>query len=190
MKAVLKKSWMSLLYHGVLCMLTCLPLLALNDVNLLVQVLGIFGFMSGVTLVAGALYSRKEDENWPFILQTGMLQLILACVALFSPGDTGLRLLMLTGTSAIVIGVSAFIASFKLQQESINNTWLIVSGIASVLFGGWIVFFPVESLVDRSWHIAAYLLVTGTSYVLLTYKVWKLEKEILIHLYEFESQSI
>ena len=187
MKVVIKISWRSLLCYGTLCALCGLLLPVVNNTA---DVLGVFSLLSGFVLLTGAIYSGKEEGNRWFILQTGTLQLVLAVVAFASPGSEGLKLVLLAGTCAIVTAISAFIASARLRQEYINDSPLIISGVASLLFGCWMVFFPGEGLADRKWHIGIYLLFTGLTHLLLIYKVWKLEKEIIIHLYEFESQSV
>lgn len=187
MKVIIKISWRSLLYYGTLCAMCGLVLPVVNNA---VTVLGIFALLSGCVLLAGAIYSAKDDGNRWFILQTGTLQLVLAAVAFGAPGSDGVKLLLLAGICAIVTGISALIASARLRQEYIGQGPLILSGIASLLFGCWMVFFPGHGLAARKWHIGIYLLFTGLTHVFLIYKVWKLEKEIIIHLYEFESQSV
>ena len=187
MKVVIKISWRSLLCYGTLCALCGLVIPVVNNT---VSVLGIFALLSGFVLVAGAIYSGRDEGNRWFILQTGTLQLVLAAVAFSSPGSDGLKLLLLAGSCAIVTGISAFIASARLRQQYINESPLIASGVISLLFGCWMIFFPGAGVADRKWHIGIYLLITGFTHLLLIYKVWKLEKEIIIHLYEFESQSV
>jgi uncharacterized membrane protein HdeD (DUF308 family) len=180
MRGVLKKAWLSLLFQGALNLVSGVLVFIMKSITILAltQLLGVFSLCSGLVLLAGAFYSRKDDEHWWFLLQSGILQVVLSILFFTALDETGLKLILLIGICAIVIGVSAIVASLRLREEMANENSLIIIGIISILFGSWMVFYPGDGLLDRRWHVAAYLSFSGVATLYLAYRVWKLGREM------------
>lgn len=142
------------------------------------QLLGIFAAFSSIVLLAGALYSRRENSHWWFLLESGISQFVIAILLLATVGKNSFRLTLLIGVCSIVMGISAFLVSLRIRQELIDESSLLVIGIVCVLFGCWMVFSPGETLPDRKWHVAAYLVLSGLATLYLSYKLWQPEKDM------------
>ena len=180
MKGVFKKAWLALLLYALLTLICGILLCIMNDLTLIsiMQLLGVFALLSGLILLAGALFSRSQDEHWWFLLQLGILQMIMAMLFFTSLDTTGLKLLLLIGICAIVVGSSELVAAVRLREELTNEVSLLVNGIASIVFGCWMVFFPGEGLLGRKLHVAIYMSFCGLTLLILAYRIWRLEKEM------------
>jgi uncharacterized membrane protein HdeD (DUF308 family) len=190
MRAVLKKAWLSLLFHGALNLLLGVLLCILQGltVSSIAQLLGVFAFASGLVLLMGAFNGRHTDENWWFPLQSGLLQVVLAIVFFTSGDSTGLRVLSMIGICAIVIGISCIVAMLRLREELMNESALLISGAVSILFGCWMVFFPGEGLIDRKFHLGAYFFSYGLAIIYLSYEIWKLGRDMNTRIKDFEQE--
>jgi uncharacterized membrane protein HdeD (DUF308 family) len=190
MRAVLKRAWLSLLFHGSLNLLLGVVLSIIQGltVSSIAQLLGVFAFASGLVLLMGAFNSRHTDESWWFLLQSGLLQVVLAILFFTSQDNTGLRVLSMIGICAIVIGISCIVAMLRLREELMNESSLLISGAVSILFGCWMVFFPGEGLIDRKFHLGAYFFFYGVSMVYLSYEIWKLGKDMNTRIKDFEEE--
>jgi uncharacterized membrane protein HdeD (DUF308 family) len=62
---------------------------------------------------------------------------------------------------AILTGLVEIIAAIRLREEITNEIWLGLSGIISIIFGGFVVFFPGEGAVAVSWLIGLYAIFFG-----------------------------
>src|SRR5258705_8213376 len=130
MKGVFKKAWLSLLLYGLLTLICGVLLCIMEDLTVIsiMQLLGVFALLSGLILLAGAFYSRTQDEHWWFLLQLGILQTIMAILFFTSLDTTGLKLLLLIGICAIVVGSSELVAAVRLREELTNEVSLLVNG--------------------------------------------------------------
>jgi uncharacterized membrane protein HdeD (DUF308 family) len=53
------------------------------------------------------------------------------------------------------------IAAIQLRSHVTNEFWLIIAGIASILFSGLMVWFPLAGALALVWLISAYAIVFG-----------------------------
>ena len=62
---------------------------------------------------------------------------------------------------ALVTGILEVVAAFRLRRAIQNEWWLVLSGIASLVFGILLVVSPGAGALALIWLIAAYAIVFG-----------------------------
>ena len=122
---------------------------------------------------------NQMTHNWWLVVLRGLLAIIFAVLAFFSPVVAGLVLISLFGAYAFVDGIFAFAAGIANRRQ--NNRWwlLILEGILGVLVGIIIFYRPGISAfflgLFLTYWIAAWAVVTG---VLEIAAAFRLRQEI------------
>ena len=84
---------------------------------------------------------------------------------------TALVLVYVIGMWAIVTGVLEVVEAIQLRQV-IDNEWLLfLGGLASVLFGGIMLFAPGAGALAMIWLIASYAVVFGVLLIALGFRL-------------------
>jgi len=88
-----------------------------------------------------------------------------------SPGLTALVLVLVMGANALVTGVLDIATAIWLRQRMGGEWLLILSGIASVVFGVLVFLFPGAGALALVWLISVHAIVTGTLLLALAFRV-------------------
>jgi uncharacterized membrane protein HdeD (DUF308 family) len=176
---IIQKWWVFLLrglaaiLFGVLAMvwpqLTLLTLVILFGAFLLVE--GIFSVIAGVT-------SRKQNYYWWTLLFTGLLEIAIGLLTLLWPNVTGIILLYLIGSWAVIIGIMDIILAIQIRREIKNEWLLIIDGVFSVVIGLLLFIFPSASAVALAWLIGLFAIFLGIVFIILAFRLRKLAGEI------------
>lgn len=132
----------------------------------LVVLFGFYAIVDGITNL-GIGFSREGREGrWAHFLQGGAG--IAAGVLAFTwPNVTGLALVWLIAAWAIVTGVLAIAAAFRLRRV-ISGEWLLgLSGVLSILFGLYVFARPLVGAVGIAWALGAYAMAVGITLISL-----------------------
>lgn len=176
LSAALAKNWWLLLLRGVVAILFAVLTWAQPGITLaaLVLVFGAFALVDGVLGIWMAFSHRKTNPQWWVLLLWGIVSVVVGIMTFMAPGITGLVLLMYIAAWAIVTGVLQIIAAIRLRAE-IEGEWLMgLSGLASVVFGGLLIWRPGAGALAVAWMIAAYAFIYGVLMVLLSFRVRRL----------------
>jgi uncharacterized membrane protein HdeD (DUF308 family) len=117
----------------------------------------------------------RVTQHWWILLLRGALALILGILAITLPGVTAVALALLFGFYALIDGILAIAASLRMSHSGKPWGWLLVEGIAGVIFGIGALVFPGISLLVLVVLIAAWALVTGITAITTA---WQLRKMI------------
>ena len=135
-------------------------------------------------------------RNWWMLLIRGIVAVVFGILALvWPPGITFLALTILFGAYALVDGVVALAVLLFLigawaivtgifeivqaveMRRAIANEWLLLlSGVASVIFGVLIFFFPAAGLVAVVWLVAIYAIIFGVMLIGLSLRLRQLHE--------------
>jgi uncharacterized membrane protein HdeD (DUF308 family) len=144
----------------------------------LVLLYGAYALIEGVLAVASALVGQRGGAFPWGLLLAGLAGVAVGIVTFLSPGLTALALLYLIAAWAIVRGVFEIVAAFHLRKE-IENEWLLgLSGLVSVILGGFLLAAPGAGALAVLWWIGAFSIVFGILTIILGFRLKGLKDRI------------
>jgi uncharacterized membrane protein HdeD (DUF308 family) len=164
MNETLLQSWWMLAIRGVIAI--AFGVLAVTWPGLtvlwLVALFAAFALLGGAVWVYGALKNRRNDENWWVFLMLGLVSLGAGIIAMIHPTLTAFVLILLIGAHALVTGVLDIVVAVRVRKFIRGELLLVLSGIASILFGVIVFMYPLTAgVLAVVWLISAYAVVTG-----------------------------
>jgi uncharacterized membrane protein HdeD (DUF308 family) len=114
-------------------------------------------------------------RHWWIVLIRGIFAVLLGCIALAVPAVTALALALLFGAYALVDGLVAIVASFRMSGSGATRGWLAAEGVLGVLFGIAALTFPGITLLLLVYIVAGWAIVTGVTAISTA---WRVRKEI------------
>jgi uncharacterized membrane protein HdeD (DUF308 family) len=136
----------------------------------LVLLFGAYSMADGILGVWTAVAERKEREHWGLLLLEGLLGIGVGILTFLVPGITALALVFYIAIWAIATGVLEIVAAIRLRKEIEGEWLLILSGLASVVFGVILMAQPGVGALAVLWLIATYAVVFGVLLVILAFK--------------------
>jgi uncharacterized membrane protein HdeD (DUF308 family) len=138
-------------------------------ISVLVLIWGAFALVDGIlTGIAG--FQAQGGTRWALLFE-GLVGIAAGVLTFVWPGLTALVLLYIIAAWALVTGVLEIIAAIRLRQV-IDNEWMMVlSGVASVLFGIALVVNPTVGALAVAWLIGAYAIVIGVLMLVLAFRL-------------------
>jgi uncharacterized membrane protein HdeD (DUF308 family) len=128
-----------------------------------------------VALIRGDEAARSHGWAVGFMGVTGI---VAGIATFFWPGLTALSLLYLVAFWAIAMGTLQVITAIQLRREIDGEFWMVLGGIASVIFGIYLVVFPGEGLLSLVWLVGIWAIVFGVSSLGLANKLRKADKAL------------
>ena len=123
-------------------------------------VFGAYALASGVVGLFYAFTADADGERGWLIL-SGLLGIAVGIVVLVWPSISALALLYVIGAYAVALGIIAVVGAFWLPIDGGDTALMILSGLVSILFGIVIFAQPGDGALVTLALIAAFLLVTG-----------------------------
>src|SRR5258708_37177945 len=167
------RHWWSLVLRGILAVIFGILVIALPGLALtsLVLLIGAYMFVDGILAIAGSLTHREQYQHWWLTLIEGIIGVIAGIIAFIYPGLTALTILIVIGVWAIFTAIFDIIAPIPLR-EVIHDEWLLlISGILSILFGLFVLFFPGTGALAILGIIAAYAIIFGVLLIILGFRL-------------------
>jgi uncharacterized membrane protein HdeD (DUF308 family) len=144
----------------------------------LVLLFGALALVDGLFALIAAIAGRREDEGWWLGLVRGVLGIGIGVLTFRNPAITALALVLYIAAWALASGVLEIAAAIRLRKE-IEGEWLLaLSGVASILFAGLILWAPGPGALALLWWIAAWAIVVGVLLVLEAFKLRGLRGQI------------
>ena len=172
MASMLYGAWWVLLLRGLVAILFGILAWTRPGITLATLVLfwGAYVFVDGLLGVGTALAGGKAQEHRWLLALWGLLGIWVGVTTFRTPGITAVVLLFFMAIWAIATGVLQISAAIRLRKE-IEGEWLLgLGGLASVLFGGFLMSRPGAGALAVLWVIAAYAIVYGIIFVVLAFK--------------------
>ncbi len=169
---ILFRNWWVLLLRGLVAIAFGVLIWVQPGISLaaLVLLFGAYSMADGILGVWTAVAARKEREQWWVLLLEGLLGIGVGILTFLVPGITALVLLFYIAIWAIATGVLEIVAAIRLRKE-IDGEWLLIlSGLASVVFGVILMAQPGAGALAVLWLIATYAIVFGVLLVILALK--------------------
>jgi uncharacterized membrane protein HdeD (DUF308 family) len=160
---VTKMRW-ALGLHGLASVAVGVMILAWPGISVyaLTIVFGAYTMATGIVELGTAFTSRGEGERGWLTLR-GLLGITVGVLVFAWPGISALALLYVIGAYAFGLGILAVAASFRLPLNGRETTSIMVTGVASIVFGIVIFAKPGAGALAVLALIAAFALVIGVS---------------------------
>ncbi len=176
----LKRFWWILLLRGVIAILFGIGAIVMPGISLatLLLLFAVFVLVDGVFDIAHAIGSRKGNDNWWLGLLTGLLGVVVGIFTLRAPALTAIVLLFYIAIWAIATGTARIALAIRLRKEIEGEWWLALAGLASVLFGLFVIANPGLGALGFIWYIGIWALVLGIFQLALAFKARRFGKRV------------
>lgn len=176
---ILSRSWWTFALRGLLAIIFGILALIWPGVTLITLIIlfGAYALVDGIFAVFTGLTSRGRDDRWWVLLLEGIAGIIFGLLTFFWPNITALVLLYFIAAWAVVTGLLEIIAAIQYRNEISGEGWLILGGIASILFGVILFFFPGAGALGLIWLIGVYAIAFGIFLIVFAFRVRSLAME-------------
>jgi uncharacterized membrane protein HdeD (DUF308 family) len=160
---VLARNWWTWLVRGILAIVFgLLAFLWPGATILAIGILfGAYALVDGIFAIVAAVRAAETQQRWwPFVLE-GIVGILIAAITFYDIRITLFALYFTIAAWAFLTGILEIIAAVQLRKHIANEIWLIIGGIASILFGVLMIYFPLAGALAIIWLIAAYAIVFG-----------------------------
>jgi uncharacterized membrane protein HdeD (DUF308 family) len=123
----------------------------------LVLVFGVWAFIDGISALALAIGGWR---SWQLLLG-GLVGIGVGLLTFFRPGITALGLYAAVAAWSIARGILEIVVAIELRKEIEGEVWLILGGIASIVFGVLMIALPMAGVLALAWLIGLYALLFG-----------------------------
>jgi uncharacterized membrane protein HdeD (DUF308 family) len=169
MRVALIRNWWSLVLRGILGIVLGLITFAWPEITLagIVMLFGAYALIDGIFNIAGAVRAVQAHERWGALVFEGIVGIGAAIVTIAWPAITALALVYVIGAWALVTGVFEIAAAVRLRKYVTGEWLLVLSGIASMVFGFMMMLVPIAGALVIALWFGAYALVTGVILIAL-----------------------
>ena len=167
------RNWWVLVLQGVIAIVFGVLALIQPGITLeaLVLLFALWALINGVLALINSVGAAEKHETWwPFLL-TGLLGIAAGLLTLRWPGITALTLLFVIAYWSIFTGILQIVAAIRLRHEVEGEWWLILGGIASVVFGVLLVLFPGSGALAVVWLIGIYAIIFGVALLMVGFRL-------------------
>lgn len=163
MRLALARNWWSLVVRGALAIVIGIVTFVWPGITLaaLVFLFAGYSLLDGGISLAGAMHAVAAHERWGALLLEGIFGILAAAITVLWPAITTVALVYVIAAWAILTGAFEIAAAIRLRRH-IEGEWLLVlSGIASLLFGVLLAAVPLAGALVIALWFGAYAMVFG-----------------------------
>lgn len=143
----------------------------------LIILFGAYVLVDGIFSVIAGIAAYGERERWWAVLLEGLASIAIGLITFFWPNVTALVLLYFIAVWAIVTGVLEIAAAIQLRRVITGEWLMILTGIASMVFGILLVIFPGAGALAMLWVIASYAIIFGVLLIILAFRLRGMREE-------------
>ena len=134
----------------------------------LVLIFAAYAFIDGVFGIISAVRAACRHERWVSLVLEGVVDIIVAAIAVLWPGITVVAFVLLVAAWAIVTGGLMLWAAFRLDTDD-TRWWLVLGGIVSLIYGVLLIVAPMIGALVLTWWLGAYALIFGVALLVLAF---------------------
>ena len=167
------QNWWVLLLRGLLAIVLGVLVFTRPVWSLQVVMLafGLYALIEGASALFAAILGRRHrDDRWLLLLE-GIIGIGVGVVTLRTPAVTAILMVFFVAIWALATGVLRVIEGVRLRREIQGEVWLVLGGVASVIFALVIMMRPLAGAFVMVRMIGAFALILGTTEVMLAFKV-------------------
>jgi len=171
-REMLARNWWIFALRGVLGIIFGLIALFMPAVTMLSLVLVFSAYMlvDGVCAIAAGVRAARQGERWGLFILEGLANFAAGIVAFLLPGLTVLVFVFLIAAWALLTGGLMLGAAFRLDADH-GRWWLVLGGLASIIYGALLVIAPIVGAVVLTWWIGAYAIIFGVALLALSFRL-------------------
>jgi len=173
MLEMFSRYWWAFVVRGIFAILFGILAYAWPGMTLatLIIFFGAYALIDGIFLILKTIGKwGGRDDHWLPLLE-GLLGIGIGIITLVAPGITAVILIFYIAAWSLATGVLEIAAAFRLRKEIPGEGWMVLSGIASILFAILVMFFPGAGALGLLWLIAAYAIIFGVVLVILGFRL-------------------
>jgi len=172
MHATLVRNWWAFVIRGVLGVVFGLIALFMPGITMLslVLVFAAYAIADGIFAVVGAVRAAQKKERWGPLAFEGIIDILAGIAAVAMPGITVVVFVALVAAWAVISGALMLAGGLKLDSDH-GRTWLIVGGVASLVYGALLIIAPMIGALVLTWWIGAYAIVFGAALLAFAFKL-------------------
>ena len=140
----------------------------------LVLFFGAWVLIDGIFRIVGAIRDRS-DSDWGWQLVIGILGVMVGLLTFHAPGITALALVIYIAAWALMIGATEIALAIKMRREIKGEWFLILMGLASIIFAGLLLWNPIAGAAALIWIIAWYAVIMGVLAIIFGFRVRSLK---------------
>jgi len=169
----LSRNWWALALRGAFALIFGILTLVWPTltVAVLVALFGAWALVDGIFAFVAAWERAERRQTWWPLLLEGVLGVAAGVITWVWPQITALGLLTVIGVWAIVTGVIEIATAIRLRTMITNEVWLVLAGLASVIFGALVLIFPGAGAVGIAWAIGWYAILYGVLMLMLGFRL-------------------
>lgn len=169
MTTLYARSWWALILRGICGVLFGVLAFIWPGITLSVLVIlfGAYAFVDGLINLIGAVRAIEAHERWAPLIVEGIFGILAGILTVFWPGITLIFLIYLIAIWSFVTGFLEIAAAMRLRRYVANEWILVVSGVASIIFGALLLFFPIAGALVIAWWVGAYAFIFGIMMIAL-----------------------
>ena len=139
----------------------------------LVLFFGAWVLIDGIFRIVGAIRDRS-DSDWGWQLVIGILGIMVGLLTFHAPGITALALVIYIAAWALMIGATEIALAIKMRREIKGEWFLILMGLASIIFAGLLLWNPIAGAAALIWIIAWYAVILGVLEIIFGFRLLSL----------------
>jgi uncharacterized membrane protein HdeD (DUF308 family) len=173
MVETLKRNWWVSVIRGVAAIVFGVMAFAYPGLTVATLVLffGAWVLIDGVFRVIGAIGHRASDPEWGFHLIIGIVGIIIGFLTFHAPQITALALIIYIAAWALMIGATEIALAIKLRREIKGEWFLILMGLASIVFAVMLLWNPLPGALALVWLIGSYAILFGILGIFFGFRV-------------------
>jgi len=175
----LTERWWLLVVRGVAAILFGVLALATPAIGALALIVfwGVYAIANGVLELLFAASAGRAGMRFGWYLLEGIVSIAAGVLAFVYPAMTGLVLLYIIASWAIITGAIEIGAAIELRRI-VQHEWLLaLAGVMSIAFGVVLFVSPIAGALAVVWLIAAYATVFGGLLIALGIRLYQLRRE-------------
>ena len=142
----------------------------------LVLLFGAYALVDGIFAIVLAAGGRKEwDDRWLLLLE-GLLGVAVGIMTALAPEIASIGLLLFIAVWSLTTRILKLAAAIRLRRYIEGEWWLALSGVASIVFAGIVMWNPTACALGLLWIIASFAIAIGVVLVMLGFKVCGLRR--------------
>ena len=170
------RRWWVVALRGVFALAFGLIALAAPGATMLslVVLFAVYALFDGVAelyLAAQSASGGAGWRGWAPLLAGGLVSLAAAAIAMLSPGLTILVFVLVMAFWSLVSGVAMIATAFQLDAAH-GKVWLILGGLASIVFGVALAFAPLVGAVVLTWWVGVFALAMSAALFAMAYRLY------------------